>query len=116
MWPPGSIAITQFSFSLDTADTATYSITAGITKVPEVVIFVLRRSVVIKARQGCLVRRAADSWSDILPAGSYRTVTLGSVVVVAASVPLNDSDMSQGRKVIDISGSVNDVTASAIKC
>jgi len=115
-WPPGSIATTQFSFSVDTADTATYSITAGITKVPEVVIFVLRRSVVIKARQGCLVRRAADSWSDILPAGSYRTVTLGSVVVVAASVPLNDSDMSQGRKVIDISGSVNDVTASAIKC
>ena len=75
-WPPGSIATAQFSFSVDTADAATYSITAGITKVPEVVVFVMRRSVVIKPRQGCLVRRAADPWSDIVPAGSYGSVTL----------------------------------------
>ncbi len=74
--------------------------------------FVLRRSVVIKPRQGCLVGRGADSRSDIVPAGSYRTVTLGSVVVVAASVPLSDGDSSQGRKLIDISGSVNDVDAA----
>ncbi len=115
-WPPGSIATAQFSFGVETADAATYSITAGITKVPEVVVFVMRRSVVIKTRQGCLVRRAADQWSDIVPAGSYGSVTLGSIVVVAASVPLNNGDTSQGRKVIDISGSVNDVTDSTIKC
>lgn len=115
-WPPGSISTAQFNFSVDTADAAVYSITSGITKVPEVVVFVLRRSVVIKPRQGCLVRRAADPWSDIVPAGSYGSVTLGSVVVVAASVPLNDGDTSQGRKVIDISGSVNDVTGSTTKC
>ena len=116
LWPPGSIAATQFSFSVDTADAATYSITAGITRVPEVVVFVLRRSVAIKPRQGCLVRRTGDSWSDIVPAGSYRSVTLSSVVVVAATVPLNDGDTSEGRKVIDISGSVNDMTTSTIKC
>lgn len=115
-WPPGSIATAKFSFSVDTADATAYSITTGVTKVPEVVVFVLRRSVVIKPRQGCLVRRAADPWSDIVPAGRYSSVTLGSVVVVAASVPLNDGDASQGRKVIDISGSVNDVTASTTKC
>ena len=115
-WPPGSIATVQFSFSVDTADAAAYSITTGITKVPEVVVFVLRRSVAIKSRQGCLVRRTGDPWSDIVPAGSYRSVTLGSVVVLAASVPLNDGDTSQGRKVIDISGSVSDVTVSTTTC
>jgi hypothetical protein len=116
MWPPGSIATAKFDFSVDTAQAAAYSITTGITNVPEVVVFVLRRSVVIRARQGCLVRRVADPWNDIVPAGSYASVTINSVVVLAASIPLNDGDTSQGRKVIDISGSVNDTSASTAKC
>lgn len=115
-WPPGSIATTRFSFAVVSVDAAMYSITTGLTQVPEVVIFLLRRSILIEPRQGCLVRRANDPWSDVVPAGSYRAVTLDSVLVIAATVPLNDHDTSQGRKVVDISGSVNDVSALTAKC
>jgi hypothetical protein len=116
-WPPGSIATARFSFVVDTPEVADYSITSGIVKVPEVVLFVLRRSVVIKPRQGCLVRRPDDlQWSDIVPAGSYSAVTLNSVSVLAATVPLNDGDTSQGRKLIDVSAGIDDVSATGVKC
>jgi hypothetical protein len=116
-WPPGSIATARFTFVVDTPEVADYSITSGIIKVPEVVLFVLRRSVVIKPRQGCLVRRQDDlQWSGIVPAGSYSVVTLNSVSVVAATVPLNDGDTSQGRKLVDVSAAIDDVSATAAKC
>ena len=115
-WPPGSIATTRFSFDVDKADVASYSITSGLTNVPEVVLFVLTRTVTITPRQGWLVRRPNDSWSDIVPAGTYSQVTLSSKLVVAASVPLNDGDTSQGRKVIDIGGSINDTSAASVSC
>lgn len=116
-WPPGSVATAQFSFVVDTPEVADYSITSGIIKVPEVVLFVLRRSVVIKPRQGCLVRRPDDlQWSGIVPAGSYSAVTLNSVSVLAATVPLNNGDTSQGRKLIDVSAGIDDVSATAAKC
>lgn len=116
-WPPGSIATARFSFVVDTPEVASYSITSGIIKVPEVVLFVLRRSVVIKPRQGCLVRRQGDlQWSDMVPAGSYSAVTLNSVSVLAATVPLNNGDTSQGRKLIDISAGIDDVSATGAKC
>jgi hypothetical protein len=116
-WPPSSIATARLTFEVETPEVAAYAITSGLIQVPEVVLFVLRRTVVIKPRQGCLVRLATDiEWSGIVPPGSYTAVTLTSVSVVAASVPLNDGDASQGRKVIDISGSADDVTAAGIKC
>jgi hypothetical protein len=116
-WPPSSIAPARFTFGVETPELAAYAITSGLIHVPEVVLFVLRRTVVIRPRQGCLVRQAADiEWSDIVPPGSYTAVTLRSVSVVAASVPLNNGDTSQGRKVIDIGGSVDDVTAAGVKC
>jgi hypothetical protein len=116
-WPPGSIATARFTFEVVDAEIARYSITSGITKVPEVVVFVLRRTAVIKPRKGCLVRSAEDiEWSDIVPAGSYSAVTLRSVAVVAATVPTNDGDTSQGRKVIDISAGIDDVSVAVAKC
>ena len=116
-WPPGSIATARFSFVVDTPEVAAYSITSGIIKVPEVVLFVVRRTVVIKPRQGCLVRRQADlQWSDIVPPGSFSAVTLNSVSVLAATVPLNSADTSQGRKLIDISAGIDDVGATVAKC
>ena len=116
-WPPGSIASAQFSFVVDTGEVARYSITSGIIKVPEVVLFVLRRSVVIKPRQGCLVRRQNDlQWSAIVPAGTYSAVTLNSVSVLAATVPLNNGDTSQGRQLIDVSAGIDDVSATVARC
>jgi hypothetical protein len=82
-----------------------------------VLLFILRRAVVLTPRSGCLVRRQDDlAWSDVVPAGSYRSLTLSSVSVIAATVPRNDGDTSQGRKVIDISGGIDDVSASGVKC
>ena len=116
-WPPGSIATARFRFAVDTPEVARYSITSGIIKVPEVVLFVLRRSVVIKPRQGCLVRRQNDlQWSDIVPARTYSAVTLSSVSVLAATVPLNNGDTSQGRQLIDVSAGIDDVSATFAKC
>ena len=51
-----------------------------------------------------------------MPAGSYRSVTLTSLSVIAASVPVNNGDTSQGRKVIDISGGLDDVATSTVTC
>ena len=115
-WPPGSIATAHWDFKVDTAQVVVYSITSGITKAPEVVVFVIRRTVIFKPRQGCLVRRPGDSWSAIVPPGSYSAVTIASVSVVAATVPFNDGDTSQGRKVIDISAGIDDVSATGTKC
>lgn len=116
-WPPGSIATARFSFVVNTPEVAHYSISSGIIKVPEVVLFVLRRSVVIKPRQGCLVRRQNDlQWSDIVPAGTYSAVTLSSVSVLAATVPLNNGDTSQGRQLIDVSAGIDDVGTTVAKC
>jgi len=116
-WPPSSIAKAQFSFVVDTPPPVSYSISdGGSTKGPEVLIFVIRRAVVLTPRQGCLVRRQNDLWSDVVPPGSYRSITLRSVSVIAATVPVNDGDNSHGRKVIDISGGIDDVNASGVKC
>jgi hypothetical protein len=81
-----------------------------------VVIFVIRRTVVLTPRQGCLVRRQGDLWSDIVSPGSYSVLTLNSVSVLAATVPLNDGDTSQGRKVVDISAGIDDVSATGANC
>ncbi len=70
-WPPSSIATAHFSFEVETLELAEYSISSGTTKVPEVVLFVLRRTVVMKPRQGCLVKRQGDLWSAAVPTGSY---------------------------------------------
>jgi hypothetical protein len=115
-WPPGSIAIARYSFAVDTSELAEYSITSGLTKAPDVVLFVLRRTVVLKPRQGCLVRRPGDLWSAVVPPGAYSSVTLSSVSVVAATVPINDGDTSQGRKIIDISAAIDDVSAAGVGC
>jgi len=117
-WPPSSIAKAQFSFVVDTPLLVSYSIASGgSTKPPEIVLFVLRRAVTLTARQGCLVRRQGEfEWSDVVAPGSYRSLTLSSVSVIAATVPVNDGDTSQGRKVIDISGRVDDVSAAGIRC
>jgi hypothetical protein len=115
--PLGSIATATFTFEVDTPDVAAYAITSGLTQIPEVVLFVIRRTVLIKPRQGCLVRRAGDiGWSDIVPPGSYSALAIQSVAVGAASIPLNNGDTSQGRKVIDIGGSIDDVGATGVKC
>ena len=117
-WPPSSIAAAQFSFVVDTPQLVSYSIpNGGSTKPPEVLLFVLRRTVVLTPRQGCLVKRQGElNWSDVVPPGSYRSLTLRSVSVIAATVPLNDGDTSQGRKVINISGGLDDVDATDVKC
>jgi hypothetical protein len=116
-WPPGSISTTRFTFAVESPKLASYSITNGFTQVPEVVIFVIKRTVVIKPLHGCLVRRADDiEWSDAVPAGIWSSITLTSLAVTAASVPLNDGDSSQGRKVIDISAGVDDISASGVRC
>jgi hypothetical protein len=116
-WPPGSIATAQFKFEVVDAKIAAYSITVGYSKVPEVVIFSVRRTVVIMPRHGCLVRQANDlEWSAVVPPGSYSSVTITSLAVVAASVPLNDGDVSQGRKIIDIGGPIDDIRADGQKC
>jgi len=117
-WPPSSIAVARFSFVVDTAQLVSYSVVgSGAKKSPEVVLFVVRRAVALAPRQGCLVRRQDDiEWSDVVPAGSYRSLTLNSVSVIAATVPLNDGDTSQGRKVIDTSGGIDDVSVVGVRC
>ena len=115
-WPPGSTATARFSFTVDTPQLASYSITIGLTKAPEVVLFVLRRTVLLKPRQGCLVKRQGDLWSGVVPAGGYSSVELSSVSVVAATVPFNDGDTSQGKKLVDISAGIDDVSATVYKC
>lgn len=116
-WPPGSIATARFTFDVVTPVLVAYSITSGFTQVPEVVLFALRRTVVIKPRSGCLVRTAADiEWNDIVAPGSYSSITLVTIAVAAASVPLNNADTSQGRKVIDVSAGMDDIGATTVKC
>ncbi len=117
-WPPSSQAAARFSFTIDISNAAAYIISNGSNgATPEILLFVVRRNVVLSPHSGCLVRRPDDlSWSDIVPAGSYRSVTLTSLSVVAASVPVNDGDTSQGRKGIDVSGGIDDVAANVVSC
>lgn len=117
-WPPSPQAAARFSFTIDVSNTAAYTISnAANGATPEILLFVVRRNVILSPHSGCLVRRSDDlSWSDIVPAGSYRSLTLTSISVVAASVPVNDGDSSQGREVIDVSGGIDDVAANVANC
>lgn len=117
-WPPESTVATVFSFEVDEPELAVYSVTPlGASKAFETLIFVVRRAVTISSPHGCITRRPGDVlWSYVVPPGSFKSVTLTSIGIVAASIPLNDGDTSQGRKVIDISGSVNDLAAVGTNC
>jgi hypothetical protein len=113
-WPPN--VPTRFAFTIDNPSLATYSFSESDKAGSEVLVFVVRRSVTVSATPGCVPRRQGDFWSDVVPVGNYKSVILTSVAIVAASVPLSDGNSSQGRKVIDISASSRDISATVTKC
>jgi hypothetical protein len=113
-WPPN--VPTQFNFSVDNPSLATYSFSDSDKPGSEVLVFVVRRTATVSTSPGCMQRRQGDSWSDVLPVGSYKTVKLTSLAIVAASVPLSNASNSQGRQVVDISGSSRDISATVTKC
>jgi hypothetical protein len=113
-WPPN--VPTQFNFTVDNPSLANYSFSDSDKPGNEVLIFVVRRTVTVSTSPGCMPRRQGDSWSDVVPIGNYKTVKLTSLAIVAASVPLSNATNSQGRQVIDISGSSRDVSATVTKC
>jgi hypothetical protein len=113
-WPPN--VPTQFNFTVDNPSLATYSFSDSDKAGNEVLVFVVRRTATVSTSPGCMPRRQGDSWSDVVPVGNYKTVTLTSVAIIAASVPLTSSSNSQGRQVIDIGGSIRDISATVTKC